>query len=265
MPDRWALPDRDAAFTWCTRRNEQGIRCIFDILGRYNQDEEKARRSHDAYVELAREVAARRLKASISVKPSTFGGTVGRQFTKAFVRSLCEKASEMGVGLELDMEGQRMVDLTLELAEDCASTGVRPTIALQAYLSRTPQDIERMIDAGVRVRLVKGAYTGDIRDFNTISEVFKDLVELIISRDVPFCVATHDPEILEWVQQRMPDREIMELSFLKGLADETKGHLVSNGWKVSEYVPYGSNKEGYEARRKAYIRILDELGRVPAP
>lgn len=265
MPDRWTLPDRDAALKWCSGRNEQGIRCVLDILGRYHQDEQNARRSHDEYVELMNEVANRQLKASVSIKPSTMGGTVGRQYTKAFVRSLCEKASDVRVGLELDMEGQRMVDLTLELAEDCVCSGMRPTIALQAYLSRTPQDIERMIDAGVRVRLVKGAYSGDIRDFSTISEVYKDLVELIISRDVPFCVATHDQDILEWVQQRMHDHEMMEFSFLKGLADETKEHLVSNGWKVSEYVPYGSNKEGYEARRKAYLRTLDELGRIPAP
>ncbi len=265
MPDRWTLPDRDSALAWCYKRNEQGIRCIMDILGRYSQDEEKARQSHDAYVELARELANRGLKTSISVKPSTFGGTAGRQYTKTFIRSLCEKVSDMRIGFELDMEGQRMTDLTLELAEDCVCSGMRPTIALQAYLTRTPQDIERMIDAGVKIRLVKGAYSGDVRDFTTISEVYKDLIEMIISRDVPFCVATHDLDILEWVQQRMHDHEMMDFSFLKGLADDTKGHLVSNGWRVSEYVPYGSNKEGYEARRKAYLRALDDLGRVPAP
>ncbi|HRR67461.1 MAG TPA: hypothetical protein P5063_07450, partial [Methanomassiliicoccales archaeon] len=79
------------------------------------------------------------------------------------------------------------------------------------------------------------------------------------------CVATHDPELLEWVQRRFHDRDMMELSFLKGLADDTKCRLVSSGWKVSEYVPFGSNREGYESRRKAYLRALDEIGRVPAP
>jgi proline dehydrogenase len=57
----------------------------------------------------------------------------------------------------------------------------------------------------------------------------------------------------------------MEFSFLKGLSDDTKGRLISDGWRVSEYVPFGANKEGYESRRKAYLRTLDELGRVPAP
>jgi proline dehydrogenase len=169
------------------------------------------------------------------------------------------------VGFELDMEGQRMVDLTLEMAEDCAGSGMKVTVALQAYLNRTPQDLERMLDAGARVRLVKGAYAGDLRDFTMIQEVYKDLIEMIISRDVPFCVATHDPDLLEWAQDRICDRELMEFSFLKGLSDDTKGRLISDGWRVSEYVPFGANKEGYESRRKAYLRTLDELGRVPAP
>lgn len=265
MPDRWTLPDQDTALKWCMKRNEQGIRCIMDILGRYGQDEEKARRSLDAYLQLVAEIERRKLKASIAVKPSTLGGTVGRQHTVRFMRSLCEKSNELRVGFEMDMEGQRMVDLTLEMAESLARSGLEVTVALQAYLNRTPRDIERMLDAGARIRLVKGTYTGDIRDFTMISETYKDLVELIISKDVHFCVATQDPELLEWVQQRFHDRDMMEFSFLKGLSDDTKCRLVSNGWKVSEYVPFGSNKEGYESRRKAYLRALDEIGRVPAP
>ncbi len=265
MPDRWTLPDQDAALKWCLRRNEQGIRCIMDVLGRYGQDEEKARRSVNDYMQLLAEIEGRQLRASIAVKPSTLGGTVGRQHTVRFVRAICERSNELHVGFELDMEGQRMVDLTLEMAENLALSGLGITVALQAYLNRTPRDIERMLDAGARIRLVKGTYTGDIRDFTLISEAYKDLVEQIISRDVPFCVATHDPELLEWVQRRFHDRDMMELSFLKGLADDTKCRLVSSGWKVSEYVPFGSNREGYESRRKAYLRALDEIGRVPAP
>ncbi|MBI0583752.1 MAG: proline dehydrogenase family protein [Methanomassiliicoccus sp.] len=265
MPERWALPDRDAALNWCAKRNEQGMRCILDVLGRYNRERAQALESYNAYLDLMGQVKRHRLNAALSIKPSTLGGTMGRDVTQELVRGLCEKGAALGVAIEMDMEGQRMVDLTLELAEDCARSGMKPTVALQAYLHRTPQDVERMLDAGVRIRLVKGAYTGDVSDFDMISEIFRDLVEQILSRDVPFCVGTHDPDLLEWVQNRVCDHEILEFSFLKGLADGTKGTLVSEGWKVSEYIPFGPHKEGYEARRKAYLRTLDELGRLPAP
>jgi len=125
MPDRWTLPDQDAALKWCLRRNEQGIRCIMDVLGRYGQDEEKARRSVNDYMQLLAEIEGRQLRASIAVKPSTLGGTVGRQHTVRFVRAICERSNELHVGFELDMEGQRMVDLTLEMAENLALSGLR--------------------------------------------------------------------------------------------------------------------------------------------
>ena len=265
MPTRWTLPDQESALRWCAKRNEQGIRCIFDILGRYNRDETQARKSYKTYEDLAKVIKKKRLNASLSVKPSTLGGTMERELTQRLVRKLCENVTDMEVGFELDIEGQRMVDLTLTMAEDCARSGMKITIALQAYLSRTPSDIERMLDAGAKVRLVKGAYTGDISDFNTIAETYKDLVELILGRDTLFYAATHDPDLLEWIQARICDRDIVEFGFLMGLADETKERLAYEGWRVAEYVPFGPHKEGYESRRKTYLRMLDELGRTPAP
>jgi proline dehydrogenase len=265
MPDRWVLPNQDVALKWCARQNELGIRCVLDILGQYSREAEQANSTYDAYLGLAKEIARRKLNATLSVKISTLGGTVNRDMTKQLIGQLSEQGHKLGVDLELDMEGQRTVDLTLLIAEERARAGQPITVALQAYLNRTPRDIERMMDAGVRVRLVKGAYTGDLSDFNMIAEVYKDLVELLISYDAPFGVATHDLDVLEWVRNRIRDKDILEFGFLKGLSDRTKERYVVEGWKVAEYVPYGSNREGYESRRKTYLKKLDELGRLPAP
>jgi proline dehydrogenase len=246
-------------------RNSQSIRCIFDILGKYNRTEDEAKQSYLAYLELAKEIARLRLDASISIKPSTFGGTMNRDLTLKLVKELAIKVHGLGIRVEIDMEGQRMVDLTLLLAEACNQSGVPVTIALQAYLNRTHRDIERMMDEGITVRLVKGAYTGDISDYSIIDEVFKDLVEQMVTQDFPFCVATHDPEIIEWTTKRVADKDIIEFGFLKGLADVTKEKMANEGWKVAEYVPFGKTKEGYEARRKTYLKKIDELGRYIAP
>lgn len=265
MPERWVLPDKASALSWCEQRNEQGIRCILDILGRYYREEAMARTMFYDYLALIRDISDRRLTASISVKPSTLGGTANRELALNLARELCAESARLGVPFELDMEGRRMVDLTLAMAEDCARSGLPVTVALQAYLRRTGQDIDTMLDASVTIRLVKGAYAGDLTDFDTIAEVFKDLAEMIIDWDVPFSVATHDPDILRWVERRISDYDILELAFLKGLSDETKETLASSGRRVAEYVPFGKNKEGYDARRRTYLARLNELGRSPAP
>ena len=265
MSSRWVLPDKEAAFRWCGDRNKQKIRCTFDILGHFTKEESVAKDSYDAYLELANEIAAKRLNASVSIKLSTLGGTMNRDLSVKLTQQLAARTNDLGVGLEIDMEGQRMVDLILMAAEECVNSGTPVTVALQAYLRRTPQDLERMLDSGVRVRFVKGAYVGDISDFSVIQETYKDLVEQTISRDVKFCVATHDPEILDWVRKIIKYKDKVEFGFLKGLADDTKESLSHDGWQVLEYVPFGSSKEGYEARRNTYLKKLEEIGRQPAP
>jgi proline dehydrogenase len=265
MPDRWVLPDRSTALKWCQKRNEHGISCIIDILGRYNREESEAKIAYSDYLSLLEDISRLRLNASISVKPSTLGGTLHRETALRLSKDLCEAAASLRVPYELDIEGQRMTDLTLAMAEDGARSGLPVTIALQAYLRRTSQDIDTMLDAGVKIRLVKGAYTGDLADFDMISEAFKDATEQIIGWDVPFCIGTHDPDLLEWAENRISDRDFLEFAFLKGFAEETKERMAIEGWKVAEYLPYGKNKEGYETRRRTYLATLAELGRSPAP
>jgi proline dehydrogenase len=265
MPDRWVLPDRSAAFKWCQKRNELGISCILDILGRYNRDEAEAKAARAEYISLLNDISRSRLQASISVKPSTLGGTLNRETALRLSQEIAERAAELKIPFELDIEGQRMIDLTLEMAENAARSGLPVTVALQAYLRRTSQDIDTMLDAGAKIRLVKGAYTGDLSDFDMIQEAFKDAAEQIIEWDVPFCIGTHDPDLIEWARNRISDRDFLEYAFLKGLADETKECMAFEGWNVSEYVPFGKNKEGYETRRRTYLAKLAELGRSPVP
>jgi len=261
---RWAVPDRDSAIAWCRMRNDNEIRCLLDPLGRYSRTDEQMRTAVNEHTALAEAIARSKIDASMSIKLTTLGGTLNRELAMRNALFICQRCAELGVGFEIDMEGQRMVNLTLETAERCAN--IAPvTLALQAYLDRTHQDLERMLDAGVRVRLVKGAYSGNISDFEMIQEVYKDLTEEVLKRDVPFCVATHDPELLSWMKGRCRDKEMIEFGFLKGLSDQTKQDLAAEGWKVVEYVPYGSNTEGYITRRRTYLMRLEELGRMPAP
>lgn len=37
--------------------------------------------------------------------------------------------------------------------------------------------------------------------------------------------------------------DLLEVGFLKGLADETKLKMAGEGWKVAEYVPFGRSKK----------------------
>ncbi len=264
--DRWTLSDMASAVQWARRRNDQGIRCILDILEGHARSPQQVDRSSLQYLDLATVIRREGLDASITVKPTTLGATYDRELCLKTAVDLAMRITRMGVGFELDMESRTLVDLTLKIAETCAKGGIPVTVALQAYLDRTHRDLERMIDAGVKVRLVKGAYSGDIADFDVITSVFQDLAEVLLERNLPWAAGTHDPELISWLKERATSRkDRFEFGFLMGLAERTKVALASEGRRVAEYVPYGTRKEGYDARRRTYLRKLEEFGRFPAP
>lgn len=262
--ERWVLPDRTAALEWCAKRKGQHIRCALDVLGRSAKTEDDVQGGLSAHLELLETIMADDRGASLAVKLSTLGAGFDREQCQKHLLAISKTAWKGPVPLELDMEGRGSVDFTLRTAIEAASTGLPVTLALQAYLDRTPADLERAIDDRVRVRLVKGAYAGDTDDFLNIQKRMRDLAGRLAETGAEYCVGTHDPELVGWLEER-GSRGCLEFGFLMGLADETKLRLASSGWRVLEYVPFGPESGPYIARRERYLKGLERLGRTPAP
>ena len=263
---RWTLPDLPSAMHWCASRNQQGIRCIVDVLGEYARKDDQAEDAVSAYVNAARAIDEHGVNASLTVKLSALGALFDRQRCSENVQTIVAEAARRNIGFEVDMEVPNLVEYTVDLTRACARRGQAVTVALQAYMDRTYDDLIRLCSEGVTVRIVKGAYRGTITDFGAIQQHFEALVDVLSARGLFFTVGTHDQELLEWLTTRMEGREeIVEFGFLKGLADQTKAEMACNGWRVSEYVPFGEQAAGYETRRRQYLRTLEVLHRAPAP
>ena len=263
---RWLLPDRPSALQWCAERNAKGVRGLLHILDAYSRDASQAKRATRAYIEAASAIEEKGLKASLAVKLSTLGVAFDRQICRQNLRSICDRATERKIGIEMDMEGRSLVDFYIRSAVESAADACPVTLALQAYLDRTPEDVERVLVGGVRVRIVKGAYLGDTEDFKDIQRRLKRLLTCLSGRGLPFSLGTHDPEVIDWATTELAgEKPTMEFSFLKGMSDETKIRLADEGWGVAEYVPFGQQGGAYIARRLRYLRKLEGIGRRPAP
>jgi proline dehydrogenase len=262
---RWALPDLQSAVDWCSRRNAQSIRCIIDVLGAYAREESQAAGSVEAYMSAAKSIADNGLDASLTVKLSALGALFDQERCRQNVQTIAREAARRGVGFEIDMEGQPLVTYTIDVAAACAKRG-RVSLALQAYLDRSRDDVLRASESGVIARIVKGAYVGSTTDFADIQKRFKQLSEILCAKATFFTVGTHDPDLIEWMTTKMEEkRDLIEFGFLKGLADHTKVAMAQEGWPVSEYVPFGENRTAYETRRRKYLKELEGVGRTPAP
>jgi len=260
--NRWALPDLDRALAWCGGRNRQHIACTLHVLDEYSLSSEEVDTVTAAYRETIAAISGNGLDAAISIKLSSIGALFDGDLALERTYDLCREAHTSGVGFEIDMEGRDLVGLGIEAASLCRRKSLPVTLALQAYLFRTPGDLRLLLALGVVPRFVKGAYLGDVKDFPEIQTRLLDLVREAARFEVSFNVGTHDPALLPEIRSLMDShRDRVTFGFLMGLADQTKQEMAADGWKVSEYVPFGKDAGPYIARRERYLRGLEKAGR----
>ena len=84
--------------------------------------------------------------------------SLGQEPAYANLRALAVRAHATGNYLWIDMEQTSYVDVTLELTKRLKAEFPGIGVCLQAYLYRTHDDLRALLDQGIGVRLVKGAY-----------------------------------------------------------------------------------------------------------
>src|SRR5918993_1171951 len=139
--------------------NPQRINTILTRLGEGVTRLDEAERVTEHYLDVLDKVQAAGLDAQISVKPTQLGLDLDADQCQRNLDRICEKAERLGnVPVWIDMENSPYVDPTLKLFRKSKERFKGVGIAIQAYLYRTPKDIESLIPLGPAVRIVKGAY-----------------------------------------------------------------------------------------------------------
>ena len=138
------------------RLTSDGRSLIYTKLGEALTALSDADAVRDHYLWFFDQVAARRLPAQVSIKPTQLGIDQSETACRDHCLALAAKAQATGSVLWLDMEDTAYVDRTLSLYEAVKAAYPDTGLALQAYLYRTPKDVERLRPLAPVIRLVKG-------------------------------------------------------------------------------------------------------------
>src|SRR5579885_2567244 len=139
--------------------NARGIKVSLDHLGENTTDRASARAAAVAYEDALNAIAADGLDANISVKLTAMGLDIADGVAEENLRAVLDVARQHGIFVRVDMEASAYTARTLELIEHVRAAGYREVgPVIQAYLYRSKDDVARMVEEGVRVRLCKGAY-----------------------------------------------------------------------------------------------------------
>ena len=101
--------------------NTQGIGGILDLLGEGVTDLAGASDATKQYQQAVDPIADRGIDATVSLKLSQLGLMVDREACAANLTRILDRAKQLGVGVEVDMEQSDLVEATLEVFREVAA------------------------------------------------------------------------------------------------------------------------------------------------
>jgi len=234
----------------------RGIRATFDELGEDVRDREAARRAAESVKGLLRLIPDG-IDRNVSIKLSSMGQEISREFCIENAASILEVAKAVGGVVRFDMEGSKLTQGTIEIFHELRRRYDNVGIVFQAYLHRTPDDVREAIRRGDRVRLCKGAYKEPpevaLQDMADIRESFKRSSHLLLDGGHYPAIATHDEALIqdaiEYADRKKIAPSRFEFQMLYGLRRGRWEELVAAGYNMRVYVPYGTHWIPYFYRR----------------
>jgi proline dehydrogenase len=239
------------------------IGTVLTKLGENLTAEREADAVREHYLEVIDQIRARGLPSHVSVKPTQLGLDFSPARCAAHLESLAVEAEAHGIYFWLDMEDSSYVDRTLELYRGLRARHERVGLALQAYLRRTPQDLETLLPMRPTIRLVKGAYAEPAhvafpakRDTDlAYYDLASRLLDAAAAGNAFPIFGTHDMGLLDRLIAKAGSAGVkdggFEIHMLYGIRMAEQKSLAARGHTVKTLISYGASWFPWYMRRLA--------------
>lgn len=243
--------------------NREKNMVTLDILGEFIQNMHQAKANRDEYIDLIDTIEQTDVIGNYSLKPSMFGLLLDKETCYEYMRDMVKRAASYDNFIRIDMENSPCTDDTIEIFRKLKKEFPKNVgLVLQAYLKRTRQDIENMLDlksdeAELNFRLCKGIYVESpsiaYKDYHEINTHYLEDLEFMFQNGVYPAIATHDKPLIQGALELIEKYEVpknkYEFQMLYGVTPKQRQKLVDAGHPVRVYVPFGEQWFGYSTRR----------------
>lgn len=243
---------RDHAFAVARRLDERGIASSLDYFGESVSDRSGAAAATAEYVDLA---VALSVLDGVDAYLSIDLSHVGLDISEAFCRTQVERIAEAlpsRAWLQIGAEESARTDRIMAVSQAVARSGGRVMATLQANLRRSEADASALAEAGIPVRLVKGAYVEPPhlahRWGEETNSAYRRLAHQLHAARADVALATHDRPLRDAL---FADLGRVPVEMLLGVRSDDAAKLVAGGHHVRLYVPFGEAWFRYWMRRVA--------------
>lgn len=239
--------------------NSRGIGGILDLLGEGVSNADEANAAAQEYLASIKRIEETGVDTTVSVKLTQLGLAFDKGQCIDHLRRLSAEAAAIGTTIEVDMEQSSFVSDTLDVFRLLNTDFEGLRLAMQAYLRRTPLDLETMASSRPKIRLVKGAYAEPpelaFQGKKEVDRQYQFLTDWLFEKGSDPGIATHDTELIEnavrAAQRVGVGKEGFEIQMLYGVRRDYQDQLAKDGYRVRVYVPFGSAWYPYLMRRMA--------------
>jgi proline dehydrogenase len=261
MPGTTAEAAMDAA----VRLEPRGIASVFTHLGENLTDMKSADAVVDHYLGVFDRIAERELDGQVSIKLTQLGLDISEDGAIRNLITLAARAAQHGNVLWVDIEDSSYVDRTLAAFRALLAEHRNVGLCLQAYLRRTADDLDALLEQTAAIRLVKGAYLEPPEiAFPEKSDVDESYYRLACRMADAACrfsgspspvMGTHDLKLIERITAHADGkgipRDAWQIHMLYGIRTAEQMRLAEAGHRVRVLVSYGEQWFPWYVRRLA--------------
>ncbi len=242
----------------CVRQlNSEGVCATMDVLGEDITTRAEAIASKDQSVVVLHTIAKEKLDSNLSIKLTSLGLKIDKQFCVENVRDILTVALQYKNFVRIDMEDSSCTTDTIDAFRTVHREFANVGIVVQAYLFRTEEDVRGLVKEESGFRLCKGIYREPADTaFQQREEVQKNYMKLLEQMLVGGSyvgIATHDSVLVDGavalIKKLGLQKDRYEFQMLLGVRPELRKKLACDGHKVRLYIPYGEHWYGYSTRR----------------
>lgn len=244
--------------------NRQGTAVTIDYMGESTRNTGMAEQATQEFLYVIQAIVDQNLDSSVSLDLSHIGMVIDAELGYKNACILAKAAHDAGLEMMISMEGIDRTSLILEIHQRLCETFDNVGITLQAYLHRTPTDLESVLQRPGKIRLVKGAYAAPAHLAKSrgveLDESYRQLMERLLMSGHPCSIATHDPVLLDpvplefahkFIQEQGIKQDTVEFEMLKGVTPERLQTMKKYGYRTRVYLPYGQEWHLYLCNRLA--------------
>ncbi|MBC7927771.1 MAG: proline dehydrogenase family protein [Bryobacteraceae bacterium] len=237
----------------------RGMLTSLDYLGENVTSEAEALGARREYLAALQSIAKGALPATVSMKVTSLGLDLSEDLCQKSTDELVRTARDIGSVVECDMEDSSYTDRTLAVVRDMHAQYGSVRAVIQAYLYRSEADVEDLSARAIPVRLCKGAYREPVSaawaDKSDVDRNYVKLMNILLGHGSYPAIATHDEALvgqcIEYVRRHKIAPERFEFQMLYGVRRKLQQQIVSRGFRLRLYVPYGTAWYPYFMRRLA--------------